>query len=99
MLGQKLQGSALGRRAEEREVLPSVMARISTSTDKVFARKPHRQRYIISACPAGDISKKWVRGRGREGTGDSPGRAVCAQRQDREPQARGQRWVSEMLGW
>lgn len=71
MLGQKLQASALGRRAEEREVLPMFMARISTSMDKVFAKKPHRQSYNVRACPAGDTLKKWFRG--REGTDDRKG--------------------------
>lgn len=83
-------------------MLPSVMAGISTSMDKVFARKPHRQSYIVSACPAGDILNKWVRG--REGTDESPGKAVCARGQDREPRAGavcawGQRWVSDLPGW
>lgn len=62
-----------------------VMARISTSMDKVFAKKPHRQSYDIRACPAGDTLEKWVRG--REGTDDGKG-CVCTG-QDREPLARG----------
>lgn len=43
---------------------------------RCLQKKPHRQSYIISACFSGDILKKWVRG--REGTEDSPGSAVCA---------------------
>lgn len=63
-------------------MFPLVMARISTSTDKVFAKKtPQAKLYHKCLSCWGQLEEV---GQREGGTHDSPGRAVCAWGQDRE---------------